>query len=450
MTAVTLPFGIQSYKRADLPEVRLVNTYVEQVPIEPLGPLVLLPRPALSPVKILGAGPINALFFQQGALGDNTLTVSGNAVYSQNTMVGNIDNPGLVQVVAVDGAVLIATGGDLWRCDGISVTAIAFPDNQSVTWIAYAGGYALAGVKGSRHVYFTLDATTWDGLDYFSAEQSTEYTVGGTILIDQLMVLCTQHTELFYLTGDSDAPFQRVQQRVFDKGARSRDTIARLDNTVFWVGHDNVVYRAENTPIRISDHGIEERLAATDAVSAWAYPWKGHLFYVLQMDEFTAVFDVATKQFHEAASFKLPRWRGRCGILVNGKVMVGDDVTGQIWTLTDDVLSDGTAPIVREFTATVNSPGFLDNVTLTCSPPASEIDGLIELRTSRDSGNSWSDWRQSNLGVVGQNRKRVGFKRFGLVDSEGLILQFRITDPIPTRISRITANEGQGGRSRPV
>lgn len=447
--AAVIPFGIQTYRRADLPQIRLVNTYVEQVGNE-AADTILLPRPALVKQSVIGTGPINGVFQQQGSLNGAVIAVSGTTAYNGATALGALDNTGLVQIVAADNGVLFATGSKLWRTDGTTLSSIAFPDDNNVSSIAYLGGYALASQAGSRHFYFTLDATTWDGLDYLSAEQSTEFVVGMSVLLDQLIVFCDRHTELFYLTGDSDAPLQRVQGRVFDKGARSRDTIVRLDNTVFWVGHDNVVYRAENTPIRVSDHGIEERLAASSSVSAWAYPWNGHLFYVLQMDDFTCAYDVATKQFHELASLSLSRWRGRVGLLTDSGILVGDDQSGQLWSMADGLYSEGATPIIREFTAIISSGGFLDAVTLDCSLGMTDAEGLIEVRSSRDKGMTWASWRQCGLGSKGQNRKRIGFKRFGLIDQEGMILSFRVTDAVPSRISRITANESGGGRSRPV
>lgn len=444
-----IPFGIQSYKRADLPQIKLVNNYVEKVQNQSAD-IVLLPRPALVASLIVGQGPINGLFQQQGAVATGLVSVSGNQAYVGTAYLGTLDNNGFVQIVAADNSILLSGGAALWRSDGATLVQIAFPDNANVSWVSYLGGYAIAGRAGSRRFYFTLDATTWDGLDYLSAEQSTEYTVGAAILIDQLIVFCNRHTETFYLTGDPDAPFQRVQGRVFDKGCRSRDTIVKLDNTVFWVGNDNIVYRADNTPRRVSDHGIEERLAASSAVSAWAYPWNGHLFYVLQMDDFTCAYDIATGEFHELASLGLPRWRGRTGLLTDNGVVVGDDVTGQIWTISDGLYAEGAQPIVREFTAIVNRVGFLDAVTLDCSLGMTDVEGLIEVRTSRDKGASWSNWRQCGLGTKGQNRKRVSFRRFGLIDAEGMILNFRVTDPVPSRISSIVANQNAAGKSRPA
>lgn len=447
----TVPFGIQSYRRADPPEVRLVNCYAEQVPAEK-EQVILLPRPALTTTQTLGSGPINGLFQRPGVLSGAVHVVSGQALYQDGAAIGAIANAGQVQMAAADGAVLIATSGAFYRATHGAVAPIAFPDGAGVVAVAYLGGYSIAARANSHRLYFTLNANAWDGLNYVSAEQSTDPIVGMAIVVDQLWVFCSRHTEVFYLTGDSLAPLQRVQGRVFDKGALVRDAIVRMDNTVIWVGQDRIVYRGENTPVRISDHGIEERIAASNPadILAWTYSWLGHQFYVLQLSGQTVAFDAATGQWHELASYGASRWRGRCGIATDVGVMAGDDSTGQLYTLTERAYMDDAAPIGREFTALIAERGFIDTlrVDMSNATGASTSQGALEMRTSRNNGKTWRNWRQAGLGMAGQTRSRALFRRLGLSDETGMVVQFRLTDAVASRVSTISVNESASGRSR--
>ncbi len=254
-----------------------------------------------------------------------------------------------------------------------------------------------------------------------------------------------------FLTGSPDAPVQRVQGRVFDKGALTRDSIVNLDNTVFWVGDDGIVYRGEGTPQRISDHGIEDRIAHSAKASAWAYALNGHLFYVLQLDIETLVYDAATQLWHEAGSGEV-KWRGAVGITVGREVIAGDGETGALWTLTDGVYRDADDELTRLFTVQVNERGFLDNLSLDCATgeqaDPNTPQGLFELRTSRDGGMQWTDWRQSGTGAQGRYRQPVTWRRLGLVDRGDMLIQVRITDPAASRVSNVRINDTNAGRSR--
>lgn len=51
----------------------------------------------------------------------------------------------------------------------------------------------------------------------------------------------------------------------------------------------------------------------------------------------------------------------------------------------------------------------------------------VELRTSRDGGRNWSDWREYDLGETGQFDGRATWRRLGR--GRTLLFQFRDTSP---------------------
>lgn len=443
MTAV-VPFGIQSYRRSDLPKVTLRNMYVESVPAQ-LGGTVLLPRPALSDPVTWGSGPANAIFQKNGAFGGDTFALSGTDLYRDGVNVGSIDISAPAQMVASDLSLVIATGGNFWRYNGTTVVAQPFPDDASVQSVAYLGGYTFAIRAQSRRIYYTLDPSTWDGLDYVSAEQSSDYGVGLMVVIDQLWVFCDQHIEIFFLTGDADAPIQRVQGRVFDKGVASRESIQKFDNTVAWLGSDGIVYRGDNAPARISDHGIEEAVTrATEAARAMVFTWIGHQFYVLNLGNAAYAYDAATTQWHELASYGRDTFRA----WVTAGGLFGDLYDGSLWTLAEGVYQDNGQPIQGEFSMIVPGRGFVDRVDLSMATGQNASSdapaGVVEMRKSRDGGNTWGPWQQKDTGILGQYRTAVHFGPQGLADANGYVFHFRITDNMARRISGLRVNDAGG------
>lgn len=449
-----------AYKRVDLPELRLVNQYVEASPANPGDNAVLLPRPGLVTSTTLAVGPVRGMLSQPGFFAGDLFAVAGGTLYRGSMSVGPVDGQSRVSMAAADGptlgaSLLIGNDAGLYLGTGSTVAPVAFPDGAGASSVGYIAGYSFAVRKGSRRIYYTLDPTIWDGGDYFSAEQDTGPIVHAVIVSDQLWVFCPRVTEVFSTTGDAGAPFLRVEGRVYDKGCLARDTVVKGDNTVFWVGNDRIVYRGDSAPIRVSNHGIEERLAASqpEDLSAWLFVWNGHSFYVLRTAQGTFAFDAATQEWCEFASHGRTNWRAWIGIFRDGKMLAGDDETGRIWSFSDAALTDDGAPIEDRFTALISgeSAFMADNIVADVSmgyAPDYDDAPVIEMRQSRDGGRTWADWRAASLGRKGEYRSRAEWRRCGLVDSL-TVLDFRTTDQVrQRRLSGIRMNDGLAGRSR--
>ncbi|MCH8189628.1 MAG: hypothetical protein IIB66_13200, partial [Proteobacteria bacterium] len=110
--------------------------------------------------------------------------------------------------------------------------------------------------------------------------------------------------EVWSNQGLLDYPFERVPGAQMERGCLQTNTVAKLDNTVFWVGNDRIVYRAfQYTPQRISEHHVEASIRAATTLSAFVYEYDGHKFYVLRLNGRPAwIYDAATGLWHERAS----------------------------------------------------------------------------------------------------------------------------------------------------
>ncbi|MGE5500688.1 MAG: hypothetical protein ACM3W4_02045 [Ignavibacteriales bacterium] len=453
-----LPFGMAAYRRTDshLPEIVCKNQFVERAPANLEGELALLARPGLTLSYTLGTGPIRALYRADGVFGGDILAVSGTGLYRGQTLVGTIAGTDRVDVDgfspdADTSTAYIAAGATFYSTDGTTVSTVTFPDNAPVVSVAVVSDITVA-VRGDTGVmYFLLPGlTVWDGLNFFSAEQQADPVIAVRKVGDELWAFGTQTVQPFNTTGDNAAPFTPIIGRDFQKGCRSRDTIALLDNTAFWVGSDGAVYRAGGaSPERVSDNGIEERIGKVPAsdLRAWYYPWNGHSFYCLTIgDEGTFVFDVETAQWHEAASYGYLFWRAHLGVVDNLTVYVGDAIDGKIGVLDGESVTDYGQPVERRFTSGIVVPGPIpcDAVELDAVAGFADGDPVIEMRKSDDWGNTWSSWRSAGLGSLGQYRKRVIWRRNGMID-RARVFDFRLTDAAPWRLSAVRMNESNAG-----
>lgn len=449
-----IPYGIQTYRRAELPRIRLLNLYAESAPSS-RAQTALITRPGMTVQATFGTGPIRGMFSQPGALGGALFVVSGTSLYKDGAAIGTIPGSGRVSMASSANQLLVANGAGLFASDGATVAAVEFPDDAGVTSVAYINGYFLASRANSQRFYWSgiLDGESWDALDYASAERSPDNIVSLWIVSDQVWIFGEVTTEVWVTTGDGDVPFQRIDGRLYDQGCLARDSVGKLDNSVYWVGHDFKVYRGDTVPLRVSDHGIEDAIQASDpdTLTAWVFPWQGSLFYCLTTDSGTFAFNPASGQWNQFSSYGRESWRAHIGLFREGVVLAGDDADGRIWRLEERMLSDDGQAIERRWTALVDKPVFLDNLMVDASAGGSDSlthDPLVEVRVSRDQGNTFGDWRSASTGKQGEYRRRIGWNRLGMIDGDGAVLDFRMTDQLLWRVASLRANESLAGRSR--
>src|SRR6201999_1416808 len=83
-----------------------------------------------------------------------------------------------------------------------------------------------------------LDGTTWNGADFFSSE-APDNTLALAESHLYLWLFGSNTTVIFQDTGDNTTPFQRVAGSQIEQGIGAVDSLATLDNTLFWLGDDS-------------------------------------------------------------------------------------------------------------------------------------------------------------------------------------------------------------------
>lgn len=452
-----LPYAIGAYRRdnAGLPEMRVVNQYIEAAPAAGGAP-VLLARPGQVLLRDEGATGQRGLFQAANVLGGALVSVS-DQVRVNGLAVGAASGFDRARFAPGLSEVLICMGGGLYRTDGAGLAPVAFPDDAPVADIGYLRGRFVGVERASGRLFWSdlLDGTTWDALSFATAEKQADNLVACLAVGDFLWLFGETTTEVWAPTLDADLPFAPIDGRVYTHGCASRDTVVQIDNTAFWVSEEGIALRGGEVPLRISNSGIEERIAATPAgdLSAWAFNWRGHLFYALATAQGTFCFDVSTGEWSEWKSYGRTNWRAGVGVQVGSQVYAGDTESGRIWRLSDDAATDEGVEIERIFTALAPFPNGTmrcDNLGLSVAVGRAPLGGApqIEMRFSRDGGFTWSVWSAVSLGGQGEYRTRVNWNRLGLIDAPGRVFEFRLTDEAPWRVSGVRINERLGGLGR--
>lgn len=436
-----IPFVGAAYQARSLnvDSQRAINCFLELDNASPRAPIALYGTPGTVLQFTLPTSPV------RGCSTDSAYSywVAGNTVYKVDTSntvtsLGTIGSyTGPVSMAFNGTQTLIVDGVGGWFIAGGALTQITDVDFPSgVRRATFQDGYFIVtGKAGSQQFWINevaYEGSGWNGLDFASAEGSPDNTIGVISDHRELWLFGSNSAEVWVNTGNSDFPFQRSGNTFIEHGCAAGATVAKADNTVFWLGTDDrgsgIVWRADGyTPMRISTHAIEKALAACtlSAATAFTYQQEGHIFYVLSLPEQTWVYDAATQQWHERAwmdpsSGVLSRWRQDCCVFFSNQHFVGDYETGKVCTLDLDVNTDA-GDSIKRLRSTISNENlqlrmfyeFLQVDMETGIGSASGSEPQLMMRFSDDGGHTWSNQRTVGLGAVGQYGARAKFARLG-------------------------------------
>ncbi len=318
--------------------------------------------PGLKPYQRIGGGPIRGMHDCEGL----RLIVSGRILYRIGSdgigvPLGTIPGVGRVQMThnqfSTGYQVLVENGqgggGYVYNTvDGtfIKITDEGYPGSISSDYL----DSFLLGVEPQGRFWFhsnLADATDYNTLDRYEAEASPDRIIGLAVSQFEVVVFGQRTIEFFFNSGAQTGTFQNRRQSI-TRGCASRHTIQKLDNTLFWLGDDGVVYRLSGyQPQPVSTRALEKSFAESNWSEAIAHVWedRGHKVYYLTFpDGHSYGYDVITGLWHRRQSFGLDRWRLNHTIKWGRDWYGGDYQSGRIWQLDWDYFLEGDQPIVSE------------------------------------------------------------------------------------------------------
>lgn len=390
--------------------------------------------------------------------------VNGNKLFRFDssftaTEIGTLNSSTGQVSIADNGTTLFVVDGDdgyIHTLGSSSLSVITDIDWMGATQVVYQDGYFIFLKPGSQQFYISaLNGVDVDALDIASSEGMPDSLVA--ILSDhrELWLFNERTIEVFYNSGAADFPFERITGAFVEHGCAAAFSVAKMNNTVYWVGQDDkgagIIFQAEGyQPQRISTHAIEVAIGGYGDISdaiAWTYQQNGHHFYVLNFPtaQTTWVFDTSTKLWHERTynnQGAQERHRANSHAFAYSKHVVGDYENGNIYELAEDYYSDNAAEIIRlrtsphicedlvrifynSFQLDVEAGKGLDGT-------GQGTDPQIMLQYSDDGGHSWSNERWVSLGKIGERYKRAIWRKLGA--SRDRVFKIAISDPISVTI----------------
>lgn len=454
-----IPLVGQTYQQRSLPfdAQRTINLYPV---LDEQGKEVsaLYGTPGITVFSTAGPGPVRGTFAAANA---RAFTVANAGLYEifsdgSSLLRGTLDS--LSGIVSID-----ENGLQLGICDGTSVYIFTYSSNAFVKvidvdlpssgTITFIDGYFVItkNSSGSFYISALYDGTSWAALDFATAESSPDNLIRVMNAVGQLWLFGSKTTEIWTNTGASAFPFERISGAKMEVGILAAHTAIPVDNSIFWVGKDNIgsgiVYRAQGfSPLRISTEAIELLIAAATSPStlrAYTYQQDGHIFYVLTGGGMgtTLVYDIATQQWHERAYLNsfgaFEQHLACCGMFAFNQQLVGSRTNGKIYTMALTIYSDDGDEMASERTYThLSNEGQRQKYSQLEIAMESGVgnqsdlgqDPKIILWVSKNGGRSYSNGYTTSFGKVGKYLTRAVFRRLGIVTD--MTFKIRITDPV--------------------
>ena len=414
--------------------------------------------PGLSLFATAGDGAIRGLF---ASTNGRAFAVSGDKLYEINS-AGAVFLKGTLNTSS--GAVTMDENStQLAICDQESIYIFTYSssafvevtdsDLPSVGMVTFIDGYFVVNENNSGRFFISAinDGTSWDALDFATAESSPDNLKGVINAVGQVWLLGDKTTEIWSNTGESTFPFRRITGGKLEVGVLSPLSALEIDNSVFWVGNtefgQGMVYRTQGfRPVKISTEPIDIKVqAASDPenIRAFAYQQDGHVFYILTGGglETSLVYDLTTQQWHERAYMNeqgiFEQHLAISHMFIFGKTLVGDRRSGKIYDMALSFYDDDGEELVSEriYTHIGDNDRRIRYNSLEISmetgvgtQTGQGSDPLISLQLSKDGARTWSDWFTASIGKIGQYQTKIAFRRLGI--AEQMTFKIRISDPV--------------------
>ena len=441
-----LDFGLSSYQRArgDLPELPVINMFAEETPTEEKG-IILQSRPGLEETgTVMGDGPVVALFQKDGVLGAAQFAISDGALYENGVLIGAVDGPGPFFIDGYQDRIFIAGGASLWTYDG-TLSAVPFPDGADVLKVVVGASRALCLRADTEQWYWSdVLGDDVDALSFASAESQPDLLRDILFLDDKAILFGAETVEQWPNTQDADLPFAPLEGVVFEVGVRNTGAATAFGNSFAWVtNHNRVCVGDENSAI--SNEGLEAKIKASSECRLWTFFIDSVQMLALTLDDETHAFSARSGKWSQMVSHGFDNWVPCCfaadvfGSSVDGRTMAFSEGWEDLGGVLERRIRAGFP--LNSGGATIDNLILRANVGNTGYLVGTYADPSIELRSSKDVGRTWGNWKRRSLGEQGQYRKRVSWRSLGQFRAPGAMFELRVTDPIDVRISDVLVNE---------
>ena len=454
-----LGLGIQGRSPNVVAQKRL-NLFYDIQPQADKSLVAAYGTPGLVSYTHIGPYPLRGLYWMQPT--NQLFAVVNTTLYELSPTSGNIARGALSTSggyvgMADNGTQLMITDGPNGYVYTPSTTtfvkvASSFAGGDTVCFL---DGYFIVNRPNTGQFWVSnaYDGTTWNGLNYATAESNPDNLIRVWAERGLLVLFGAISIEFWQNTGALDFTYSRIVGSPSEVGLAARWSLARCAGWPTFLAKTKrggyIIaqlngFEAQKLSTPELEYTINHYATVEDAV-AFSYTMSGHDFYQINFPSagMSWLYDANSGGWSQLQSTGYTRHLGDLGVAFGQQIMVSDFSTGNVYTLSDTTYTDNGVYIPRELVGPhLFDSGRLNDVIVSRLRVDME-EGLgltsgqgsnpqIMLQISRDSGHTWGGELWTSFGNIGQYQQRAEWRRLGL--ARDWIFKLRVTDPVKVAI----------------
>lgn len=422
---------------------KTINFYVRRAESEGANVRqVLYPTPGFTEFASVAKAPGRGIFTQNGrvfaVVSDTLYEVSSAGVMTALGTVAHTDtNPVTMAANGAQGDEVFLSASGLGYILTLSTNVLTNPLASGSNFAGMLDGYFLSlnTTTSALRISDLLDGTTWSVTQVANRSAAPDLWKSMLVAERDIWLFGEDTSERWYNSGQSPYPFTLNPVGPISYGILAAHSAANIGGTVLWLsqtanGRGRVLLADGGTPRRISTHALEFAFTGystlSDAIGE-TYEDEGHQFYLLTFPTagVTWAYDLTTDTWCQRGTWQTSTnsydpWAPCFHVFAFGKHLMLSRTTGQIWEMSQSVLTDTTGLAVRRvrrgpaIRAERNRPIFFQYFELIVEPGLATAphDPQITLYSSNN-GKTWTSHGDRSAGEQGEYGQSVIWQRQG-------------------------------------
>lgn len=332
-----------------------------------------------------------------------------------------------------------------------AVSAWSDADLPSPVSVCFIDGYFFLAVGDGRCFASGLNATAINANDFTRAESRPGGLLRGIAYQRELFLFGPDFIEVWRgdTPNDTGFPFNRVT--TIWVGLAGFGAVAGMEPGfsagLLWVADDGAVHQLNGySTVKVSPPDLDRLIAAVadkSTLRASVYVEGGHPCWCLDGPDWTWVFDLATRRWHERRSYLREDWRFVGPAIQSfGEWRGGDKLSGRTLTIREETFREVGEPLVfraesiemSAFPARLRVPdariNLVGGVGYAGGEQPIETDPQAAVSWSDDGGRTWSTPLLRPIGSQGIMSPDIHLNRLGLTGRRGRRWAVEVTDPV--------------------
>ncbi len=362
MTFATAPVNVTgpSYQSRSKPlsSQQTVNFY-HQFNEGGKDPYVLLPFPGL---KEFGSN-VAALDRGLWRMAEVLYQVKGTTLYSISSTGTHINLgtlPGTERCIFADDGENLFIVSDLkvWHYNSLNgtISQVTDPDIDGAISVDFINNQFIYTKPRFSTISNVGDGTTASGLNVVGAETKPDDLVRDFVFGQTIYRMGERTIEGWYNSGVGNPPIARLDGQIFDVGLVSKYSVAETDESFYWLGDDNSIYRSQaGAKQRISTDAISnaiQNFTVKDDAIGYTFTIEGQNFYSITFPQANKTY-VVNESLGQNGWFELSsglsggKYQASSLISCYGKNLLADASNGKIYELDFSTFPNDSQPLNR-------------------------------------------------------------------------------------------------------